>query len=115
MLQHHLTQTLGASTLPGQTCRIQIELDEYSQDFTDPTHSHATLQARATLYPRYTSQPITTRTFRLTADAPTPDAPGGVLAHRQLANDLSQHLRAWLTETPTALQACQPPATPQQG
>ena len=65
MIQHALAQSLGTSILPGQTCRLQIELDEFTQDFPAANHSRALLHVRATLYPRYANRPIVSRAFRL--------------------------------------------------
>ena len=110
MIQHALAQSLGTSILPGQTCRLQIELDEFTQDFPDAHHSRALLHVRATLYPRYTNRPIASRAFRLDADTATPDAAGGVLALRQLTAQLGQHLRGWLGASEDIRNACQPEA-----
>lgn len=110
MIQHALAQSLGASILPGQTCRLQIELDEFVQDFPDAAHSRALLHVRATLYPRYTNRPLVSRAFRLDANTATADAPGGVLALRQLTGQLAQHLRGWLGASEEIRNACQPEA-----
>ena len=110
MIQHALAQMLGTSILPGQSCRLQIELDEFTQDFPDAHHSRALLHVRATLYPRYANRPIASRAFRLDTDTATPDAAGGVLALRQLTAQLGQHLRGWLGASEDIRNACQPEA-----
>lgn len=88
----------------GQSLRVlRLELEEFSQVFDQPQQSSALVRLRATLLD---SRPagetlLAQRVFVARQPAPSPDAPGGVLALTQATEQLAQDLAQWVDATPS--------------
>lgn len=77
-------------------CRLRLDVDEFVQVFPDPRTSYAELVVRAQLLPIRGAPPVARETFVIRETAPTPDAQGGVVAHRQAVQALTNRLASWL-------------------
>ncbi len=108
LLQQRLRSQLGAHrallqdgqglVVPPGSLRLYVELDEFSQVFDSPSHSHALLRAHATLAQLEASgyRLLAQRSFTLQRPAPTPDAAGGVQALGQASDALVSELLGWM-------------------
>lgn len=92
------------------TCRIRVELDEFVQSFPAPGKSESLILARAELLPLRGEQRLATHLIAIRERASTPDAAGGVSAHRaaaaRLAGDLSDWLHALVKDSTSIASAC---------
>lgn len=107
LLQRYLIQALGAPAAASQTCLLRIDLDEFSQDFSDAQSSQARLDVRAAVYLQYEDTPVSQQVFSLTGASAAPGPLAGVSAHRLLAADLAAALTQWLQNS-DAPEACAP-------
>lgn len=108
LLQQRLRSQLGAHrallqdgqglVVPPGSLRLYVELDEFSQVFDSPSHSHALLRAHATLAQLEASgyRLLAQRSFTLQRPAPTPDAAGGVQALGLASDALVSELLGWM-------------------
>lgn len=87
----------------GQSLRVlRLELEEFSQVFDQPQQSSALVRLRATLLD---SRPagetlLAQRVFVTRQAAPSPDAPGGVIALTQATDQLARDLAQWVDTAP---------------
>jgi len=95
MLRQALARSLGSVEGQGG-CRLRIELDEFIQRFDDAGMSRAEVLVRASLLPARGDRILAVRAFALAAPAPSADAAGGVLAHREAVGGLAQRLEEWM-------------------
>lgn len=96
MLAHALERALVSAGPRGSECRLRIDLDEFAQVFVDSQTSHAEIVARVQLLPARGSAALLHERFVIREAAPTPDAPGGVSAHRRAVQALAARIAAWL-------------------
>jgi len=75
---------------------LRAELVEFEQIFDRPDHSRGVLRLRATLEGDAT---WAQRTFLIEKSAPTADAPGGVTALSQCADELAVSIDAWISQS----------------
>lgn len=93
-----LRQQLGAvgvSENIASRCHLTIELQEFSQVFSAPDESRGVLHAAVRLVGAR-RQLLAQQDIQLAADAPTPDARGGVQALLAASTDFGHQLSAWL-------------------
>ena len=110
LLARHLRQQLGAvGHLDGiaASCRLTIDLQEFSQVFTTPQQSRGVLRVMAYLVDTR-REVLAERRLQLEAPAPEPDAGGGVKALLVASSDLGQQLADWLAalQRENRLQVC---------
>lgn len=104
----------AAASSPGLTasdpCRLRLSLDEFVQVFVAGQESYALLVIRAELRPPGGS--LVREEFVVRQATPTPDAAGGVAAHRIALQRLADDLQKWLVaidqETGCACRATTP-------
>ena len=91
------------------TCRLRIELQEFSQVFATPLASHGVLQGQVSLIDGK-RRLIAGQALNIERPAPTPDAAGGVQALVQTGQELGRQLAAWLDrlEREGGLKTCRP-------
>ncbi|ADH86199.1 ABC-type transport auxiliary lipoprotein family protein [Desulfurivibrio alkaliphilus] len=78
-----------------ELCRLRLTLDEFVQIFQTASDSHTLLEVRAELIsPAGTA--ASRRKFAFRQQAPSPDAFGGVVAHRRGLQQLAEALQGWL-------------------
>jgi cholesterol transport system auxiliary component len=90
LLQGFLGRSLGG----GGACKLELELDEFIQDYVAPGRSDGVLEARARLHSAGVT--LARRSFSLRLPAPGADAPGGVAALGRGAEQLRSELSNWL-------------------
>ena len=78
--------------------QLRLDLTDFSQYFSDATHSYAQLQLRASLLHANNLLAQTTLTQQASADAP--DAPAGAQAMRVATDALITDLTGWLCKQP---------------
>lgn len=97
MVQRQLARLLsGGAGQERGSCRLRVELDEFVQSFESVKDSRAELRARATLLGPRGAGALAQRAFAVRVPAPTPDARGGVQAHRQAVQLFAGELSGWL-------------------
>ncbi|HJV26590.1 MAG TPA: ABC-type transport auxiliary lipoprotein family protein [Aromatoleum sp.] len=77
-------------------CRLRIDLDEFTQVYATHDSSQALVAARAELLAPRSDTVLARRDLRIAEAAPTPDASGGVIAHRAASRRLAEELTRWL-------------------
>jgi cholesterol transport system auxiliary component len=97
LVEHLLRQNLLAAA-PSGTCTLQIELDEFIQNFADAKSSQAEIRLRAIVLQPSGGAPLTGNTFAIAHDALSADARGGVAAHEAALHDLTAQLQSWLKQ-----------------
>jgi len=97
MLRVSLDRALAAHASPDGGCRLRIELDEFVQVFDNERDSHAAIVGRAVLLAPRSDVEVARRVLVATEAAPTPDASGGVIAHRRAVRQLASEIATWLT------------------
>lgn len=111
MLQRLLAGQLGGTRANSNGCRLRIELDEFAHVFDSPESSRAHILARAAILPPREEAPLVRELFSIRVDAPSPNAVGGVEAHREAARTLVRDLGQWLEEAnlePAVVGECRP-------
>lgn len=98
MLRVSLDRALSAGATADGGCRLRLELDEFVQVFENERDSHAVIVARAGLLAPRSDAEVARRIFVAREPAPSPDAIGGVVAHRHAVRQLAAGLAAWLAE-----------------
>jgi len=88
--------------------RLEVTLQEFSQDFDSPQSSHVILRARARLLAAHSHALIAQRQFDLRAAAATPDGPGAVHGLGELAHAFAASALAWVASCPPAISAATP-------
>jgi cholesterol transport system auxiliary component len=96
MLRQALDRGLTGNGIPSSECRVKIDLDEFVQAFDSAGSSRAVIVARAELLPARSDAVLARENFVIRQLAPTADAPGGVVAHRDAVQQLTQRVAAWL-------------------
>ncbi len=96
MLQRLVGAQFSNGSVPAGQCRLRIELDEFIQSFASAQVSNAELRARVSLVAPRDESTLATRTFVIDTPAPSPDAAGGVVAHRNGARQFITDLGIWL-------------------
>lgn len=76
--------------------QLQIRLDDFAQVFSDPAHSHAALDATATLVDPRVDRVVAQTTFHLRVVAPSANAAGGVGALNRASHEFAARVQAWL-------------------
>jgi len=84
------------SSSSGGKCRLRLELDEFVQVFETAHDSHAIIIARPVLIAPRSDDVVVQNTFVIREPAPTPDAAGGVIAHRRAAGRLAHGISVWI-------------------
>jgi len=77
-------------------CRLEVEVDEFIQDFPSAGHSDGLIEARARLRVAQEGAVLASRSFSLRVPATRSDAPGGVAALGRGTRQLAAELGAWL-------------------
>ena len=77
-------------------CRLEVELDEFIQDYSSASQSDGVIDARARL--RGDGVLLASRSFALRLPAPGPDAQAGVAALGRGSRQLAAELGGWLGE-----------------
>ncbi|MGQ0578552.1 MAG: ABC-type transport auxiliary lipoprotein family protein [Betaproteobacteria bacterium] len=101
LLTVRLRQSVGngsATRNPQVKCVLALSLAEFSQVFESEASSRAVLHSQATLAEHVTAGRNMSREFRLERPTPTADAAGGAAAFSEIADSLSEELRAWIAE-----------------
>lgn len=96
MLQRQLLASLGSADGANGQCRLRLDLDEFIQSFASLEVSASELIVRASLLAPREETVLARERFVIVTPAVTPDAAGGVLAHRQGARQLTDAIRVWL-------------------
>jgi cholesterol transport system auxiliary component len=96
MLQRLLNIAVIGGAAETSACRMRIEVDEFVQSFESPERSHGEIVARVVLLPQRGDAAVARQVFSIQKPAPSPDARGGVQAHRDAAAALAHALTAWL-------------------
>ncbi len=96
-------RVVGAGVSARADATLSIQLEDFSQAFTDPRQSTGALKATATLVARPDGRLIAQRAFDLRAPAPTADAAGGVTALDAASSRFAAQLRQWLARQGTRL------------
>ena len=78
------------------TCKLEVELDEFIQDYSSASQSDGVIEARARL--RGGGSLLASRSFNLRVPAPSPNAQGGVAALGRGSRQLATELGGWLGE-----------------
>jgi len=88
--------------------RIEVNLEEFSQDFDSPRESHVVLRARVRVLAARTHALLAQRQFDLRAPASSPDGPGAVHGLGGLARGFAAAATAWAGSCPAELSATAP-------
>lgn len=102
MLRLALDRALVPNTGADGKCRLRVELDEFVQEFETARDSHAIIIARPSLIAPRSDDIVAQRTLVVREQAPTPDAAGGVIAHRRAAGRLAIEIAGWITSLDSA-------------
>lgn len=105
MLRLALERALVPESSAEGRCRLRVELDEFVQEFDGPTSSHAIIIARPALIMPRSDEAVAQNTFVIREQAPTPDAAGGVIAHRRAVRRLASEISSWIASPDGANQA----------
>jgi cholesterol transport system auxiliary component len=97
LVEHWLRQNLLAAA-PSGTCTLQIELDEFIQNFADAKSSQAEIRVHAMLLLPRGGAPLAGNTFAVTHESASADAGGGVAAQEAALRDLTVQLQSWLQQ-----------------
>lgn len=74
---------------------LKLRLDDFSQVFQSTHRSDGVIVATATLIDVHAGRVLAQRRFVVASAAPTPDAPGGVLALATASRELGRELAEW--------------------
>lgn len=98
LLEQSLRRRLASGgTQPGQgACRLQIDLDEFVQNFESAQSSIGVIELRAALLASRSDVPLARKTFRASRPAQSADARGGVAALSAATSDVSTAVRDWV-------------------
>jgi len=88
--------------------RLEVNLQEFSQNFDSPQSSHVVLRARARLLAAHTHALLAQHQFDLRAPAATPDGPGAVHGLGTLAHDFAAAAFAWAASCPPEVSGAVP-------
>lgn len=87
---------VGADAGAATTYRLQVRLDDFTQVFTHPQHSHGVLDATVTLIAGGSDAAVAQTRIRLDVPAPSPDAAGGVAALNAASAEFATRVQTWL-------------------
>lgn len=90
LMQGLLTRALAG----GGACRLEVELDEFIQDYPSAGQSDGVIEARARL--RVDSRIGASRAFSLRVPSASADAAGGVAALGRAVRQLAGELQTWV-------------------
>lgn len=90
-----LAGLLNRSLTGAGRCRLELDLDEFIQDYAAADRGDGVIEARARL--RGDGMLLADRSFSLRLPAPSPDAPGGVAALSRGSLQLTAEAGTWLT------------------
>lgn len=79
-------------------CRLEVDLDEFIQDFPTPSRSDGLLEARARLRSAGEATVLASRAFSLRVPAERADAPGGVAALTRASGQLAAEMNSWIID-----------------
>lgn len=96
LLQRYLQQAMGYGRTHQSACRLRIEVEEYTQIFSAADESKAHLRGTLLLLAQREDRVVERRSFVVESPAPSPNAQGGVLAHRAVAQQFSAEIGEWL-------------------
>lgn len=96
MLERLIEAGLSRRAAQGSRCRLLLDLDDFVQRFESQTHSRSEIAVRAQLIAPRREAVLARESFMITVASATPDAKGGVEAHRDGAGQLVGELAAWL-------------------
>lgn len=96
MLERLVEAGLSREATQGSHCRLLLDLDDFVQRFDEAAHSRSEVAVRARLLAPQRESVLARESFRISVEAPTPDAAGGVEAHRQAATQLVDEVFVWL-------------------
>jgi ABC-type uncharacterized transport system auxiliary subunit len=91
-----------------ETTRIDVSLQEFSQDFDDPHTSHVVLRARVRALAAHAHTVVAQRQFDLRSATATPDGPGAVHGLRDLARTFAAAAVAWAGSCAPDISATEP-------
>lgn len=86
---------LNRSLKAAGRCRLEVDLDEFIQDYASASQSDGVIEARARL--RGDGMLLSSRRFSLRLPAPSPDAQGGVAALTRGSLQLTAEMSGWLS------------------
>lgn len=99
MVQRYLMQTLGYARASGNsTCRLRIEMEEFSQVFAAADNSAAVMNGTALILAQREERIVARRSFALQVAANSATAQGGVEAHRAMVQQFAQEMTDWLRQ-----------------
>lgn len=78
--------------------QLRLDLNDFTQNFSDATHSYAQIEVRASVL--RANQLVAQTTLKQRADAASPDAPSGARSMRTAADALITDLNNWLCKLP---------------
>lgn len=96
MLRLALDRALVSNSSANVECRLRVELDEFVQEFETARDSHAIIIARPSLIAPRSDDVVAQNALAIREQAPTPDAAGGVIAHRRAAERLANEIAGWI-------------------
>jgi cholesterol transport system auxiliary component len=98
-LRSRLAAGAGGIVTSGDGARadyaLRIELEDFSQAFSDANASRVVLRARASLVRLADRQLVAQRVFSVDRPAPTPDARGAVAALGEASDEVIENLVEW--------------------
>lgn len=98
MLERLVEAGLSRQSARGSRCRLMLDLDDFVQRFESAAVSRSEIAVRVQLIAPRREAVLARESFLVAVDAPTPDAKGGVEAHRRAAGQLVDELAGWLNE-----------------
>lgn len=85
---------IGSGVSKADSLQLRIELEKFTQYFSDPSHSYAQIQMRATT--TRDNKLLAQTTMQQQTDARAPDSAAGALAMRGVSDELIRNLGDWL-------------------
>ena len=92
----------------GGRCRLEVNVDEFIQEFPAAEESFGVVAVRATLRSAEEGAPLARHSFAYRVPAPRPDAPGGVDALARAVGQFSSELQGWVTQVGTPPEISRP-------
>lgn len=96
MLERLVEAGLSREATQGSHCRLLLDLDDFVQRFDEAARSRSEVAVRARLIAPQRESVLARESFRISVNASTSDAPGGVEAHREAATLLVGEIFVWL-------------------
>ncbi len=92
----------------GGRCRLEVNVDEFIQEFPAAEESFGVVAVRATLRSAEEGAPLARHSFAYRVPAPRPDAPGGVEALARAVGQFSSELQGWVAQVGTPPEISRP-------